>query len=80
MGRVDLKSSSKRAQTSHFTSLFLRCYCEKEGGAGHRAYDAVGVRREKMLPDWAKPLEIFGRMEKENLRPKMPKHEVGSSG
>lgn len=55
---------------------WLKCYWEKEGGAGHRQYDAVTVRADKTLPPWAKPLNIFaarGTLEKENQNPRMGK-------
>lgn len=50
---------------------WLKCYWEKEGGAGHRQYDAVAVRADKTLPTWAKPLNIFASrgFEKENQKP-----------
>eukprot|EP00913_Durusdinium_trenchii_P027407 g25708.t2 len=65
---------------------WLKCYWEKEGGAGHRDYDAVSVRQDKTLPQWAKPLGLFRpraavprverRGEKENQKPRMPKDEA----
>jgi len=58
---------------------WLKCYWEKEGGAGHRQYDAVAVRQDKTLPPWAKPLNIFassrGGFEKENQKPCLVKAE-----
>lgn len=57
---------------------WLKCYWEKEGGAGHRQYDAVAVRADKTLPPWAKPLNIFASrgFEKENQKPCIVKDEV----
>ncbi|CAJ1458980.1 unnamed protein product [Effrenium voratum] len=52
---------------------WMKCYWEREGGAGRRDYDAVAVREGKPLPTWAKPLNVFGGrgLEKENLKPKV---------